>query len=110
MQKLLVNVVGMTKFSGVVGEGADRGRVKSCKLFVLLPMESVDRKNGEDELGRKGSQIVEYKTDDLRIWDELKGHNFPVQAEMELETFAQAKGGTVDRLMSVKARGTVKAA
>lgn len=109
MHKLVARLVGMKKFEGTVGEGADRQRVKSMALFALLPMQPVDDRSGDQEIGRKGSMVVEYKSDDFRIWDALKDAAFPTEAELEFETYATGAGKTKDVLVSVKARGSVKA-
>lgn len=107
MHKLTAQLVGMKKFEGVVGEGNDRERIKSLSVFALLPMEPVDKKDAEQEIGRKGSMVVAYKSDDFRIWDELKNHPFPCTADLEFETFATGAGKTKEVLVSVKARGSV---
>lgn len=89
-------VLGMKKFNGEVGEGADRQHYDSTTVFLQM-------KQDESKGTAKGFAGQDMKFGDSTNFDKFKHLSFPFEAEVETEMTSNGKGGMKTIITSIKA-------
>lgn len=88
-------VLGMKKFNGEVGEGADRQHYNTTTVFILMRQD-------ESKGTAKGFAGQDLKFGDSTNYDKFSHLSFPLEAEVEMEMTSNGKGGMKTIVTSIK--------